>query len=179
MVFVSKNLIRICKYCSNSVKENINFIQKNGKPRKKGYYRTCGSKECTKKQYKDLNVCKEKGRAKNPINHICVICGDAFKNISSNHKRFCIQCVPDKSWRGRAQRYYVGKPQWELLLKNQNNKCALCERNPEVIDHCHDSGKIRGLLCNACNVLIKFIDMPKEYIKNAFKYKRGNYSIQK
>lgn len=52
---------------------------------------------------------------------------------------------------------------YEALEKSQNGVCAICKR-PEArrhpttgevkylaVDHCHDSKKIRGLLCTACN----------------------------
>lgn len=58
-----------------------------------------------------------------------------------------------------------------LLVKQQDNKCAIC-RQPETkthrygllplaIDHCHETGKIRGLLCLMCNTALgKLKDSP-------------------
>jgi hypothetical protein len=45
------------------------------------------------------------------------------------------------------------------MLYNQNGKCAICERIDSgkktnkafCVDHCHKTGKIRGLLCMPCN----------------------------
>ena len=43
------------------------------------------------------------------------------------------------------------------ILKNQNNKCAICgtestgKRKNFSVDHCHKTGKVRGLLCSNCN----------------------------
>jgi recombination endonuclease VII len=45
------------------------------------------------------------------------------------------------------------------MLSLQDGKCALCEhahvpgdmRRSLVVDHCHTSGRIRGLLCHSCN----------------------------
>lgn len=47
--------------------------------------------------------------------------------------------------------------QYENLLKQQNNRCAICNCPPSgpksfAVDHCHSSGKVRGLLCRGCNV---------------------------
>jgi len=48
---------------------------------------------------------------------------------------------------------------YDLMLKSQNGKCAICKvsRDPGYkkcfsVDHCHKTGKIRGLLCHACNI---------------------------
>lgn len=43
------------------------------------------------------------------------------------------------------------------MLVRQNNVCAICEKLPSLkekvlgVDHNHTSGKVRGLLCGACN----------------------------
>lgn len=41
---------------------------------------------------------------------------------------------------------------FEELQRRQENKCAICKRIKRLaVDHCHDTGKVRGLLCNSCN----------------------------
>lgn len=52
------------------------------------------------------------------------------------------------------------------LFTKQDGKCALCDIQLHMpyrysadaqgarVDHCHKSGKVRGLLCHACNILI-------------------------
>lgn len=54
---------------------------------------------------------------------------------------------------------------YEKMVQDQNNECAICFR-PETrksrtgeiarlcIDHCHETGTVRGLLCHACNIVI-------------------------
>lgn len=43
------------------------------------------------------------------------------------------------------------------MLKKQNNKCCICKADQKslntslAVDHCHKTGKIRGLLCEYCN----------------------------
>lgn len=40
----------------------------------------------------------------------------------------------------------------KVLEQKQNNLCAICdEPKPLHVDHCHKTGKVRGLLCNNCN----------------------------
>lgn len=47
---------------------------------------------------------------------------------------------------------------YQALLKDQNNACAICRtpfglKTPDI-DHDHETGKVRGLLCRACNLLL-------------------------
>ena len=59
------------------------------------------------------------------------------------------------------------------MIKAQNNKCAICKNEftkTPSIDHCHNTGLVRGLLCSDCNVGIGFLKDNKEYLSNAIKY---------
>ncbi len=70
--------------------------------------------------------------------------------------------------RGRNRRYalkYGVTVEWyEQRLADQDGKCAICGVAPNhrlVIDHCHATGRARGLLCFLCNsALGKFKDDP-------------------
>jgi hypothetical protein len=62
--------------------------------------------------------------------------------------------------RARLERGYVlTAVEYDLLLAEQEGRCAICRRPPEqapgtprlYVDHCHESGRVRGLLCNPCN----------------------------
>lgn len=55
------------------------------------------------------------------------------------------------------QNYGINYEEYEELLKKHNYKCAICQSNSSEnnkklhLDHCHETGKIRGFLCRACN----------------------------
>lgn len=70
--------------------------------------------------------------------------------------------------------YGLSLADFETLQKRQNYKCAICERKIElVVDHCHKTGKVRGLLCRSCNrVLGIFLDKPKLFLKASRYLKR-------
>lgn len=51
----------------------------------------------------------------------------------------------------------------ELALWDaQDSKCAICEKTlttaTRQIDHCHKTGRVRGLLCTPCNLLVAWIE---------------------
>ncbi len=54
--------------------------------------------------------------------------------------------------------------QYHQLLRFQNERCFLCGRHQSVfkralnVDHCHKTGKIRGLICSRCNMNLGWIE---------------------
>jgi hypothetical protein len=69
-------------------------------------------------------------------------------------------------------------------LRHQGSACPLCQRrwfeddlrwhggSPRV-DHCHTSGRIRGLICGPCNLGMAAIDKGDEWIARAVAYRDG------
>jgi hypothetical protein len=55
----------------------------------------------------------------------------------------------------RRRRYGMSDPDYEALLARQGGVCAICRMKSDhrlVVDHCHFCDRVRGLLCNNCNV---------------------------
>jgi hypothetical protein len=53
----------------------------------------------------------------------------------------------------RKTRYGITQEQMEAVLLEQGGLCALCHKRPPVdVDHDHETGDFRGLLCRACNL---------------------------
>jgi hypothetical protein len=76
--------------------------------------------------------------------------------------------------RGRLKkRYKITEQHVQKLLKRQGYKCAICRtafRGVPCVDHNHETGAIRGLLCDPCNLgLGSFKDDPVR-LKAAAKY---------
>lgn len=63
---------------------------------------------------------------------------------------------------GYRNKYHYNLPvfKYYALLVQQNNSCAICSKPSKLldrrldVDHCHTSGKVRGLLCSNCNNLL-------------------------
>jgi hypothetical protein len=78
----------------------------------------------------------------------------------------------------------------EETLQNQSNKCAICEselpdlltyenrRRGYAIDHNHDTGEFRGILCLQCNTLLGMAKDSKEILLSAINYleSKGSYA---
>ena len=82
-------------------------------------------------------------------------------------------------------RFGIRLSDYNRLLEKQNGVCAVCKK-PETkgqryngvykvkslqVDHCHDTGRVRGLLCWECNVgIVKIIDDDVSKVRRAFEY---------
>ena len=76
-------------------------------------------------------------------------------------------------------KYGIGKNEIEEIWKKQGYSCAICGKKKESsgkrfhIDHCHISGKIRGLLCSKCNMGIGIFDESIDRLNSAILYLKG------
>ena len=82
-----------------------------------------------------------------------------------------------KEKRQKWQRHYLyglTHEQFEAMLTEQDNKCALCSRSfieaKIFVDHCHSVGNVRGLLCPSCNTALGLIKDDLGWLVKAKKY---------
>lgn len=69
--------------------------------------------------------------------------------------------------------YGISLEEYSILREVQKDCCALCGMKKKlVVDHDHNTGRVRGLLCQGCNVTVGMIETYpslakkiKEYIK--------------
>ena len=85
-------------------------------------------------------------------------------------------------WGFIRRKYGLSQEDYENLFKEQNGVCAICKKEettveamskklkPLSIDHCHTSGKNRGLLCNRCNPMIGLSLDSIETLQSAIDY---------
>jgi len=74
------------------------------------------------------------------------------------------------------RKYGLTIEKYEAQVKAQDGKCSICGRIPEkrlAVDHCHISGRIRGLLCYACNSAIGLMGDDPDMIRRASAYVEG------
>lgn len=71
--------------------------------------------------------------------------------------------------------YNITVEDYDNMFINQNECCAICKQHQSkfkirlAVDHCHKTGKIRGLLCGKCNTHLGYYENQKENIKNYLK----------
>lgn len=60
----------------------------------------------------------------------------------------------------------------QKIRRAQRHRCALCRKKPKqlYLDHCHKSGRPRGLLCPRCNSLLGYFEKAPKMIQRAQEY---------
>jgi len=152
-----------CPKCKNELSISEFFLRPNGK-----HHSWCKS-------------CKYRGEKEKRA--ITPRTKDKVKKDSDYNKR---RWAESEEFRNR-QRAYQLKKNFDLTIEQYNNMLKKCSSVCEIcgssdtkhakqkhfnVDHCHKTGKVRGLLCHACNIgLSKFEDNP-EFLQNAINYLR-------
>lgn len=90
--------------------------------------------------------------------------------------------MSDKAWSRRISYYYgISSADYHKLLKEQNGGCAVCRQPPDKIklsiDHNHLNGRVRGLLCNPCNLVLGLMKDKHERLLKAYEYLKKNNEI--
>lgn len=76
-------------------------------------------------------------------------------------------------------KYGLSKPEYDALLDKQSHCCAICQisvsqlKSRLEIDHNHQTGKVRGLLCGNCNKGIGMLQDKAEILQRAIYYLKG------
>lgn len=149
-------MIKRCIECN--LEKNIElFYTRKDTNRTRNQCKSCVNKRV--KIYRDLNTEKRSKR---------------FKQWAEEKNK------SDPEWRvrDRLKNYYNITPEeYNLQLEKQNNACYICEKQDKIrlsVDHCHSTGKIRGLLCKHCNQAIGKLDDNIKILQRAIKYLENN-----
>jgi len=123
----------------------------------------------------------------------CTHCGETDINkyyVDKDGKRtssYCKECHKQngkRRWHSKSLlekrlvnvgKYGLTTEQYTDLVNKQAGKCAICGEAPKTlrglhIDHCHSTGKVRGLLCHTCNVGIGALREDPKIFAKALEY---------
>lgn len=84
-----------------------------------------------------------------------------------------------KEYGWRAQGIELTYDQYLKILEAQGGKCLLCRRAHAklCVDHCHTTGRIRGILCDPCNRGIGLLGDSPELLEKAAGYLRDKGKV--
>lgn len=117
----------------------------------------------------------------------CTLCKETkpFSDFNENARykdgyyKHCKRCHYDTYGRKAhlKRTYGLTEEDYNTLLSKQQYKCFSCgvshgafKNDRLFIDHCHKTGKIRGLLCHGCNIALGSVKDNIETLKNLIKY---------
>lgn len=79
--------------------------------------------------------------------------------------------TPTNSRKRLLAKYGLTQERYNELYELQDGRCAICDRAITlVIDHCHETLEVRGLLCNSCNLGIGYFEDNITRMSLAIKY---------
>jgi len=84
---------------------------------------------------------------------------------------------PDKIKKYRLKYYYnISETEYDSLLEKSNFACELCKSADRQlhVDHCHTTGKVRGILCFTCNLALGKLGDTTESITRVLRYLEKN-----
>lgn len=106
-----------------------------------------------------------------------------WDSVRNEPKRRCRPCAADYqlryvaanrdqvNLRRRLSKRGISEDEFTALFDAQDGRCGICGRRRSLdIDHCHESGEVRGLLCGPCNRGIGFLDDDVELMRKAIVY---------
>lgn len=74
-----------------------------------------------------------------------------------------------------SSKYGLSLPQYDQLLSRQDGGCAVCQKPPKAgqrlnVDHDHQTGVVRALLCGSCNTALGIMEENPEYLWKLLDY---------
>lgn len=114
-------------------------------------------------------------------NKPCRFCSQEFSPIAPSNL-YCSQaCVDDANTdKYYRSKYGVGVLFVRELLEAQSGVCAICKTEGFKmleghysglnLDHCHNTGQVRGLLCHNCNRGLGLFKDNTDYLRSAISY---------
>jgi hypothetical protein len=69
------------------------------------------------------------------------------------------------------KKYNISLEDFESMKESQSGLCKICSQKRKlVVDHCHMTSRVRGLLCNSCNKALGFVDDNTSILQNMIQY---------
>lgn len=139
-----------CSYCQrekNAEKNGRKFVPELSYAAR--YMKRMEALKSNSKTYVPAKPCKHGHMLRFTGSNNCVEC-DA--KVRKTHRK--------ASQYARIKKLYgLSRDKYHVLVDSQDSKCAICAKHFKNnfnlhIDHCHTTGKVRGLLCNKCNQAI-------------------------
>lgn len=137
-------------------------------------------KICTKcKTEKHLSEFSKRKDGASGVRSHCKVC-TRKAHLETYHNKGGKELQAKRSFKNNLKKYGLTPEQYNVMITIQEGKCKICKSSEShrtdtkynlFVDHCHTTGKVRGLLCHHCNAglghfkdSIEFLEQAKEYL---------------
>ena len=114
-------------------------------------------RNATQRAYVARNRERINNKSRKNLQGLCKHCGAEFRKLPAN-RQHCLVCAPahDAYAKTILRNFNMSRPEWNALYLSQGGICAMmdCDKQAKAVDHDHATGKVRALLCIACNVAV-------------------------
>jgi len=116
-------------------------------------------------------TCKNCEKEFKPSNLVHLFCSPACAKISRTKQIKVWQKTKGRNSR-LLRKYGLDEKEFDEMAKNQNYCCMICKKECEnlCVDHDHDTGKVRELLCVQCNAVLGIFKEDITIFENAIAY---------
>jgi hypothetical protein len=94
--------------------------------------------------------------------------------IQNRWKKKDYEKRPEQYFEYNLKRYNITADEYWQMFEEQNGVCKVCNEEPGdkklAVDHCHDTGEVRGLLCSRCNTALGLLREDKNIMKSLMEY---------
>jgi len=188
---------KVCRDCGLEKQLNQFYYSSNGKLKRAAYCKPCsnlrgkksrGTDELIKETLpEDMHRC---GRCKE------VKIKDQFYKNQNECYTQCKKCsmMVSRNWQispggerkvrnaGFVRKYGITLKEYEAMLVAQKYLCCICEIDLRTtkadLDHCHATGKNRGILCHNCNCALGFLKDNPQFCASAGRYLEKHLSTK-
>lgn len=139
-------------------------------PGKSGKRTICICKNCGK-EFSELDTRIRKGSGKFCSNN----CYQEYRRKNKKDPKYLNRLYQKKN------KYNLLREEYNRLFIIQSNKCAICgesfDKVKACVDHDHITGKVRGLLCHRCNLMLGLARDNVELLQNAVNYLKPQVQV--
>ena len=162
---------KLCPKCGQDLPFDLFHSHKGKKYNLKSWCKICDNTNMAERRKSDLLWAQQRNennaryRGENP---------EKVKEYSRKY-----EAKPESRIRARERayqrKYGLSIEQVASMLKDQNHACKICDISLPTttdarVDHDHQTGKVRGILCHPCNVALGLFKDSKENLAKAIRY---------
>lgn len=150
---------KVCTQCGLSKPLSKFGLRKTGSGGRKAHCRECLAASERKRNHKNIATARTKWRA-----------------YAARHK-------DQRRSAELRRRHGISLEQYDAMFTSQLGCCAICRYRANLkrslcVDHCHKTGRIRGLLCDRCNLIVGWVEQDSRYAHGLNSYAVLDYCRQ-